>query len=260
MLEKTVLGCDWILTRWELLAASLETSTFWTAAECTLGVNLLGEVMNTASVANEAAAALRLNAFAARAERVPDQVDAFWGTSTKHLDPEARQQAIEASLPDRATAHTALSAIIAAEMARVEALRAVALEGEKAELTDAANRASFDTLDDATLMRRYETAHSLDLHRCLGQLVKMRKLESACQPTPEAAIHPAAEPAAAPPEPIRNEPTAAGPNGQKTSSGDVNGAMNASNRHSRARRNGSHKRSRGPKEVVETSATVAAPD
>jgi hypothetical protein len=204
-----------------------------------------------------------VNAFAARPERDPDEVDAFLSVSTKHLDPEARRQAIEASLPDRATAKTALTAIVAAEVAQLEARRELIWEiHDQPALTEAANRASFDRCDEAILMQRYETAHSLDLHRCLGQLAKMRKAESAGENTPVVESQPVAEPAASPATPasapIRNEPTAAGTNGQQKGSVSGNGTKYESNSHSRGAKRRAQKRSSRPKGVVETSASVSA--
>jgi hypothetical protein len=261
-LEETTLGCDWLLTRWEILVTSFAARGMFTEAEFTLAANLLGEVVDKTVALSERAAALCVNAFAARAKRNPDEVDGFLGVSTKHLDPEERQKATEASLPDRLTAQIAIRETIVAEDERLEAMRELALSRDQAELAYTADRASFDAHHIAQLMQRYETAHSLDLHRCLSQLSKMRKLESASEGPAEAQIQPEAqpnlEPAAAPSEPLRNEATTAATTNQKTVS--VNGSIpvNGSNGHSDTRKERSSRRSRQRREVAETSAGVPA--
>jgi hypothetical protein len=285
-LQLVSVGCDWLITRWETLARSLSDQKCWTQPETAHALNLLGQGGDGPFASGTPAASLRFHAFAARPERDSDTVDAFWGISTAHLDPEARAKAIAASVPDPETARGALAALIAAQVARLELVRdELWRDQDLPEITRATQSAAITCHDETVLMLRYESAHSMDLHRCLNQLAKLRKEASAHTPyaAAEAAtsstIHeamafqpeiPSAEAQAAPApqtpsEPLRNEPTEAetqvASNGHKTSSGEGNGQASRSRGRSSGAAvaaNGSSRSLSEAAAALETSATAPA--
>jgi hypothetical protein len=174
-LERSALGCDWLLETWEGLDRKLQMPGCWNERLVALALCLRGQAPNLAGDPD----GIRLYALIARGPIDPDAVDALSGVSTAHLDPEARLKLIETELPDRATAQRALAAIVTAAVRRLDAARAQAwIARDRDSLAEASGRVAFDGTPDAALMQRYETAHSLDLHRCLNQLAKLRKLDS----------------------------------------------------------------------------------
>src|SRR5260370_32705023 len=124
------------------------------------------------------------------------------------------------------------------------------------------DRAAVKLGADSVLMQRYETAHSLDLHRCLNQFTRLRKLATACEPAIESQNEavPAAEAAngAPPSEPIRNEPIAAGTNGQNTRSSNGIEHRNGADHDSGTTMNGDCSRSTEPGVADANSAAGAA--
>jgi hypothetical protein len=108
----------------------------------------------------------------------PEEIDAWTGLDTKGLDPIARRIKQAAALPTEEEGRLQNLEAITERMAELERLmdeRFEEVEGPAIE--EARRRAMLGSVGTkaAERLRRYEAGHSLDLHRSLNALAKLRK-------------------------------------------------------------------------------------
>jgi hypothetical protein len=175
-LESFAMGCNWLIAEWNELREALGGQSRWTHEHAAQALRLLG--LDTWVQDDATAMELRVNFLASQAEIDLDEVDSVCGTSTAHLDPELRLEAIDAVLSDSASARARLEAIVTAEIERLELLRDDLWRNEDGpKLASVIALASFDPSAVGTLRRRYESSSSLDMHRNLNLLAR-RRLEA----------------------------------------------------------------------------------
>jgi len=160
-LTRTRHGCDWLIARWEGLARALEAKGDWDDAQRTLALDLLGLPPN-----------LRDG---------PAPFDRLAAAAVGIDTPTARLE------------------FLAAEIERLEALKADALDDLDAEERAAAEVGlGAETSRELRLLRRYESACSLRMDRAFNRLHAARR-------DPSAPV----DPEFSAPEPARPEPPAA---------------------------------------------------
>ncbi len=177
-LTGSAFGCDWLIDRWEELAADLEMpGGYWSRAEFLRALLLLGIDSERIPPGQPVVATLYLASLAADRVPNPEEVEAFLGLDTKGLDPEARAVAQRKALGDRQDGRLLLRNFVRAEQDRLRQLRATLWE-----TTDApalalacAPARTFDACPAAALARRYEASQSLELHRNLKEFSRARQ-------------------------------------------------------------------------------------
>jgi len=148
-LQESILGCDWLVDRWDELDQALSSSDGWTGDHAALALRLLGVPAEMRDDDDPAITALRA------AVQAP----------ANQADQPAHSQSIET-----------LATLIAEEIDRLEDLREdLWIEQDGPSLAEAINIATVDNTPAAERLRRYESASARDLHRCLARLADIKK-------------------------------------------------------------------------------------
>src|SRR5262249_46420909 len=171
-------GADWMLARWGVLRALLETETRWGDFERLTALLLIGTRPEDA-LADPAAVRLFLACHACDG-RSGSAADYFYRAGAAGHPRPYYDALLKALLPRRpATAdegRAVLRAIAEEQIARLEALKAEELdELNELDREEAITRARFDASKEGAALRRQETALERDLHRALADLVKLQK-------------------------------------------------------------------------------------
>jgi hypothetical protein len=176
-LSSNATGCNWLIFEWQELRSAVQSEegpdSGWNQVRATQALRLLGR--DPELVDDEPARTLRRNVLALSGEIDPDEADTICGVSTAHLEPDAREEAIDAILPDAESAREALLAMIDAEIGRLEARRNelwTSQDGPK--LASEIALTSFDPSDVGNRRRRYEATSLLDMHRNLNLITRRR--------------------------------------------------------------------------------------
>ena len=174
----TVLGCEWLIGRWEDLDATLRERGAWTPADLLLAIHLLGLV----GIADHPELwRTHLARVAATVELEPAEakllVLAFCETlPPPGLDPEAYRALALPLLPNPDAALAELRRHCDRERARLEALRDAlwdAVDGPSRQ--GALDRVAVDVTERGMLRRRYESAATSELHRAVNQIHANRR-------------------------------------------------------------------------------------
>ena len=184
-LTRTVLGCAWLIARWEGLAATLQDRGAWGTSDLRLAAHLLG-----GAGIPDRPALWRANAarFAARGElggAEGEMLAGALGVAPLPADPEARRALILSLLPGAEAALEELRAHCEAELGRLESIRDAlwdAVDGPARQ--GALDLVAVDVSGPGMLRRRYETAATSELHRSINQVHKNRREAAACETKP----------------------------------------------------------------------------
>jgi hypothetical protein len=211
-LESFAAGCDWLIEQWAELASAIARNGHWMPGQVTLAVQLLHD--------DARAREIQLNALVAAPEIELEAAEALLGLTAGDLDRDARQAAVEAVLPHPDAGRIALLEVISAEMKRLVAAGEQLWYGpDVADLSEQIDLATFDSSKKGALRHRYQTTHGLELHRTIRQFYQVQReafearrdgrtfvtpVSPPIQPPP---VHTSPIPTAAPPPPVRNEPT-----------------------------------------------------
>jgi hypothetical protein len=185
LLNGSAFGCDWLIGRWEDLAADLEDSDgYWSRDEFLQALAMLGLASDPIPTGKPTVAKLYRAYLAADPEPWPEVVEDFLGLDTGELYGDERGAAVRQALGDREEGRKALLAFARQEQARLRKLRPELWEAvDRPALEQACALArTFDACPEAVLVQRYETAQSLELHRHLNHFYRARR---------EAETHPA---------------------------------------------------------------------
>ena len=215
-------GCDWLIARFDDLAADLEiTGGYWSRDEFLRALRLLGFEPKRIPPGHPLVATLYRASLTADKAPDPTEVDAFLEIDTRDLDPDARAAAQRHHLGDRERGRLALVAIVRQEQLRLRDLRETLWdETDAPALEQACARArTFDASPEAALARRYESANALELHRNLADFHRARRDAEAREEAapnerqdgqdrvanPEKPVTPTSDPGASPASPGRRE-------------------------------------------------------
>jgi hypothetical protein len=172
-LTATATGCNWLIDEWDQLLESLNSEGGWNHEQAAHALRIMGLAPEVEG--DEFAQMMRRNYLGSCAEIDADEVDAVCGISTADLEPEARLNAIEAALPDAASARATLQKLIDDEVEFLETRRDDLWHNQDGpKLAAAIALESFDPSPVGSLRRRYEMSSSLDFHRSLNQLARRR--------------------------------------------------------------------------------------
>ncbi len=178
LLTASAFGCDWLIARFDDLAADLEMpGGYWSRAEFLRCLLLLGFDYDRIPPGQPVVARLYRDHLAADRAPNPDEVEAFLNLDTKPLAPADRAAAQRLALGDRESARRRLLAFVRDEQERLHQLRQVLWNDHDVPALEAAcDRArTFDASPEASLARRYESAQALELHRHLNDLHRARR-------------------------------------------------------------------------------------
>ena len=172
-LEKFTRGCDWMATRWENLAQALETNRIWTSDQVKMALRLLGSTGELFYDDDTPLSTFRLHTFVAQNDLDADEADRFFGVSTAEFSYAERIGLHESRLPDAETALEGIWETLAEQIDRLAAKRREHwIRQDAPELSDRINLKAFDNSKTGELRRRYSSAASLEMHRCLNQFAK----------------------------------------------------------------------------------------
>ncbi len=125
LLTSSAFGCDWLIARFDDLAADLEMpGGYWSRAEFLRCLLLLGFDYDRIPPGQPVVARLYRDHLAADRAPNPDEVEAFLNLDTKTLEPADRAAAQRLALGDRESARRRLLAFVRTEQQRLRDLRA----------------------------------------------------------------------------------------------------------------------------------------
>jgi hypothetical protein len=205
-LERSVRGAQWLIDRWEELGRALEQIGHWDEARIDRAARLLGFAVRPDCTAPPEVAELVRHAFGSMPRPPEAAVERFFGApepreeeqdwvidigpppgvspeeyyGAKHREPTVldRLPAVEAS-----RAH--LAAFVAAEVARLAALRDALWEQVDApERAEAVGLALFDPGPEGVRLRQYESACERERSRALADLERLKKAQTAAVAAP----------------------------------------------------------------------------
>jgi hypothetical protein len=177
-LRTSAIGIDWLIARWDELAADLNDEMGnWCREERERAVRLLGLSLRETDPNTPKFRPLWVNALATDHEVSPEDLDRTFGRDTSDLEGEARLAEARSPLPDEPTARRNLLAFIRAEQEELRRLRAEVWESvDRPALEAACRRArTFDPGPEATLAGRYERSNAMELTRCLTLLSRLKR-------------------------------------------------------------------------------------
>jgi hypothetical protein len=196
-LESTAAGCQWLLDRWAELRERWEHGQNWGWFERFRALRLLGkQALGVES--DPVIDAILPNEFRVEDSMQADDIDDEWEASRlDELDEVLDEEEIGRGShdgtaqrrPDSAASSQAVTGLMSAAIARLEALAREHRECETADLTGQASRLSFDPGDEAERLRRYQVACNRNLLRTLDALFKVRRHADESEPSESHAPH-----------------------------------------------------------------------
>ncbi len=179
LLTSSAFGCDWLIARFDDLAADLEMpGGYWSRAEFLRCLLLLGFDYDRIPPGQPVVARLYRDHLAADRAPNPDEVEAFLNLDTKTLEPADRAAAQRLALGDRESARRRLLAFVR-DRARAPPRTSAQIlwnDHDVPALEAACARCrTFDASPEAALARRYESANALELHRHLADFHRARR-------------------------------------------------------------------------------------
>jgi hypothetical protein len=217
-LEATAFGCEYLLNEFAAMARDLsDADGYLGKAEREHALMMMGIDPRRPDPDHPVAGPFVRAALANDCKPDPEAIDAWTGLDTKGLDPIARRIKQAAALPTEEEGRIQNLEAITERMAELERLMDERFEEVEGPAIDEIRRramlASVGT-KSAERFRRYEAGHSLDLHRALNALAKLRKDADARPSDADACAWTASANAPAPNEP-KPGPEAEAPNEPK---------------------------------------------
>jgi hypothetical protein len=171
------MGCDWLSAGWSALADSLQAEGGLTATQSAQLMRLLGKRPKGAYPADDLVIDLRKHALAALLEgqdTISDDPDA----KPPHPSDFGADPDLLGESPPIDEARIWLMGLIQAQRAELKELRdAVWQKTDGPDLVDAQDRILVDTGAKGVRLMRYENSAQTTFHRCLSQLIAIRKME-----------------------------------------------------------------------------------
>jgi hypothetical protein len=193
-LEATAFGCEWLIAELSSLARDLaDEDGYLGGYERMRAVRMLGldPERQAYGETHPVAGPFMRAALANDPDHNPDEADLWLGIDTSGLDAAARRAKHAELLPTRVAGRLHGLEVVTDRIRELEALRDERLdEVDGPAIDEARRRAMLRSVGTkaAERLRRYESGHSLDLHRSLATLAKLRKeAEHAARSAPEPA-------------------------------------------------------------------------
>jgi hypothetical protein len=178
-LEATALGCEYLIDAFAAMARDLaDADGYLGKVERDRALAMMGIDPRRPDPDHPVAGPFLRAALANECTPDPAEIDAWTGLDTKGLDAIARRIKQAAALPTEEQGRLQNLETITARMQELERLMGERYEEvEGPAIDEARRRAMLGSVGTkaAERLRRYEAGHSLDLHRSLNALAKLRK-------------------------------------------------------------------------------------
>jgi len=176
-LKSTAQGVAWLLVRWDMLRRVLEDLGTWDTDRMVAAIRMIGrrpeDVLDDTSVL-----AIVTSVHSLKASKESFYLDCFQvlGIDPRIPSQSERAEVVRWRIPDQETAAITLKGLVEQSIAELQHIKSRVLDGRAAADREAAASLTFlEAGPAATLLLRYETASSRELHRALGDLAKIRK-------------------------------------------------------------------------------------
>jgi hypothetical protein len=198
-LEATAAGCDWLRAQWAELGAILDAGRKWRPFDRVRAIRLLGK-QPLDVVADDQVLTIYLAGHAMDAEG-PDVFAEPLGDLLRPETAASRERQMarfaaaraERGFRDAAEARAALRALVAAGLARAEALRGVRAADEAAGRADIAARLSYEATVTVDWLHKRQVSCTRALYRAFEELRKLRRDFAADRAADEPAVEPPAK-------------------------------------------------------------------